>query len=225
MESKIIERIRRCLALHLSAGDTPEGRTAYERAVSISQKAGIDLSTVKITTEVKAERFFYEPSANSMWRSILANSICQYVGMEMLRDKNKFHLIGRSTDLENWKAFYTRAEYEIEEEGKRWVKKNGGGKSDGDTFRKGAALGFGDRLDRHKKESEGSKNGMIAASIQKEGDYPLVMVSRGLEVTSLKDRLYPKTKSVSIQSRGSLGSRDAGYSFGQGMGVHKGLIK
>lgn len=225
MEAKIMERIRRCLALARSAGGTPEGDLAMERAHSMATKAGIDISSIDLSVNVGAQRFFYEPAANSMWRAMLANVICKYVGMEMLRDKDKFHLIGRPTDLETWKGFYTRAEKEIDEEAKRFISRNGGGKSDSDTFRKSAASGFGERLAQAKKEAEGSIQGKAtAAALGNVNENALVMVGRALEVISLKNRLYPQTRSSSITSRGSGGAREAGYQFGKNMGVHRGNI-
>ena len=154
MEPKLLERIRRCLALATSAEGTPEGDVARERAIAMAARYGIDISSIDVQPVVGAERFFFEPAANSMWRALLANEICKYVGMEMLRDKNKFHLIGRKSDMDSWRAFYSRAEREIDEEAKRYISRHGGGKSDGDTFRKGAASGFGDRLAKYKREAE-----------------------------------------------------------------------
>ena len=226
MESKIIQRIRRCLSLAQSAKGTPEGDLAASRAISMATKAGVDIHSIQLSPSTAAERFFFEPSANSLWRAALGNAICKYVGMEMLRDKERFHLIGRKTDMETWKAFYVRAESEIDAEAKRWIASFGGGKSDGDTFRKSAAYGFGERLARHKMEAEGSVNGKIAASmIHTSSENALVMVGRSLEVKSLKDKLYPRTKSYTTTSNGSHSSRSAGYAFGASMGVHKGSLK
>ena len=223
--SKIVDRIRRCLALANSAAGTPEGDLAMDRAVSMAKNAGLDISSISLEIVSGAERFFFEPTANSMWRALLANEICKYVGMEMLRDKNRFHLIGRKEDMDSWRSFYLRAEKEIDEEGKRFIAVNGGGKSDGDTFRKGAASGFGDRLAKYKKESEQSANGRVNAGLSNDNNFALVMVGRELEVTSLKHRLYPNTKTYSVSSRGSSHARSAGYQFGSGMGVHKGSIR
>jgi len=223
--SKIVDRIRRCLALAASAAGTPEGDVAMERAVSMAAKEGLDISSISLEVNTSAERFFFEPTANSMWRALLANEICKYVGMEMLRDKNRFHLIGRKSDMDSWRAFYSRAEREIDEEAKRYISRHGGGKSDGDTFRKGAASGFGDRLAKYKREAEASDNGKVAVKIASDESFALVMIGRELEVTSLKHRLYPSTKTYSISSRGSSHARSAGYQFGSGMGVHKGSIR
>ncbi len=223
--SKIVDRIRRCLALAASAAGTPEGDVAMERAVSMAAKEGLDISSISLEVNTSAERFFFEPTANSMWRALLANEICKYVGMEMLRDKNRFHLIGRKSDMDSWRAFYSRAEREIDEEAKRYISRHGGGKSDGDTFRKGAASGFGDRLAKYKREAEASDNGKVAVKIASDESFALVMIGRELEVTSLKHRLYPNTKTYSVHSKGSSHARSAGYSFGASMGVHKGSIQ
>lgn len=227
MEGKLLERIRRCLALATSAAGTPEGDVAMERAISMASRHGIDISSIDVQPHVGAERFFFEPAANSMWRAVLANEICKYVGMEMLRDKNRFHLMGRKTDMETWRGFYIRAEKEIDEEGKRYVARYGGGKSDGDTFRKGAASGFGDRLAKYKREAEQSDNARVTRDVLGEdnGKNALVMIGRSLEVRSLKDKLYPNTKTYSVQSKGSHHARSAGYQFGSNLGVHRGNLR
>ena len=224
--SKIVDRIRRCLALANSAVGTPEGDLAMDRAVSMAKNAGLDISSISLEIKSCAERFFFEPAANSMWRALLANEICKYVGMEMLRDKNRFHLIGRKEDMETWRAFYIRAEREIDEEAKRYISRHGGGKSDGDSFRKSASNGFGVRLARHKQEAESSVQGKSSAAALGEGEsFALVMTGRALEVSTLKNRLYPRVKTSSISSNGSSHARSAGYQFGSNMGVHKGSIR
>lgn len=225
MSDKMLERIRRCLSLATSAAGTPEGDLAYIRANEMAAKAGLDISSISLDNKSGvAERFFFEPAANTMWRALLANAICKYVGMEMLRDKNRFHLIGRKEDMELWKSFYNRAEREIDEEGKRYISIYGGGKSDGDTFRKSAASGFGERLARYKKESEESNVGKCNP-VMNEESFALVMVGRDLEVRSLKEKLYPNTKTYSISSNGTGHARTAGYEYGKGMGVHRGNIR
>lgn len=220
MESKIIERVRRCLALARSAAGTPEGDVAMCRAVSIAQQAGIDIASIEVDPIVGAERSFYTPSSISMWKALLAWEVAKYAGIEMLRDKEKWHLIGRPQDIQTWRGFYLRAEREIDEEAKRFIAARGGGKSEGDTFRKAAASGFGDRLARYKKECAPE----VSNNIPPGGGNMLVMTGRALEVKSLKEKLYPTTRQVSVSSKGSSGARAAGYSFGNNMGVHKAFI-
>ena len=221
MDEKIIERIRRCLSLAQNAAGTPEGEVAMDRAVNIARKAGIDISTIEVNPVVGASRSFYTPSSISMWKALLAWEVAKYAGIEMLRDKEKWHLIGRPQDVDTWRGFYLRAEREIDEEAKKYIASYGGGKSEGDTFRKSAASGFGERLARYKKECAPEVSNYVPPA----GGTMLVMTGRALEVRSLKEKLYPNTRTVSVASKGSSSARAAGYSFGNSMGVHRGNLK
>jgi hypothetical protein len=227
MNDKLVERIRRCLALAESAGNDPEGILARARAESMAAKAGIDLGSIQIAPkDATAERWFYEPSSNALWRALLAMYVCQYVGMDVIRSKDKLHLLGRKTAFDAFMALYVRAEAEIDAEARRYIARFGGGRSDADTFRKSAASGFGERLARHKSEAESSENGRVTASVATAdaSAFPLVMASRAMEVQSLKSRLYGELKTKTVASRGSSHARGAGYAFGSRMGVHKAHI-
>ena len=221
MEAKIIERIRRCLALARSAAGTPEGDVAMDRAMSIARNAGVDIASIEVDPIIGAQRSFYTPSSISMWKALLAWEVAKYAGIEMLRDKEKWHLIGRPQDVDTWRGFYLRAEREIDEEAKKYIATYGGGKSEGDTFRKSAASGFGERLARYKKETSQEVSNYVPPA----GGTMLVMTGRALEVRSLKEKLYPNTRTVSVASKGSSSARAAGYSFGNNMGVHRGNLK
>jgi hypothetical protein len=221
MESKVVERIRRCLALARSAEGTPEGDVAMERAMAIARAAGVDIASIEVNPIVGAQRSFYTPTSISMWKALLAWEVAKYAGIEMLRDKEKWHLIGRPQDVDTWRGFYHRAEREIDEEAKKYIATYGGGKSEGDTFRKSAASGFGERLARYKKECAPE----VSTYIPPAGGTMLVMTGRALEVRSLKEKLYPNTRTVSVGSKGSNSARAAGYQFGNSMGVHRGNLK
>lgn len=103
-------------------------------------------------------------------------------------------------------------------------------KSEGDTFRKGAAMGFGARLREHKAEAEASVNGRVTADALRsagvaEPQYALVLTGRTLAVKKEQDRLFPKLKKgAGVRMGGGRGAREAGYDYGRGLGVHKGEI-
>ena len=104
-------------------------------------------------------------------------------------------------------------------------------RSEGDTFRKSAAQGFGARLASHKAEAEASANGRVTADLLKRAgndatqSTAMVLVGRALAVKAEEKRLFPKLRTTrGAGMSGSSGARGAGFAFGRGMGVHKGSL-
>jgi len=230
---KLMQRLRRCLALAASAAGTPEGDLARSRAEDIARKAGIDVRTIKLddAPKGKAERTYYTPENSALWRASLAWAVAPFAGVTMLRDPKRWHVIGRPQDVETWRALYERAVREIDGEASRYVaaaEQGASARTEGDTFRKGAAAGFRDRLAKHKAEAEASEQGRATAAVLASTSAPtaaLVLVSRALEIQTLKETLYPKSRKVPVKSSGTRAARSAGYAYGKSMGVHRGEVK
>ena len=266
---KLMQRLRRCLALAASAAGTPEGDLAKTRAEEIARKAGVDLRSVKLddAPKGKAERTYYTPENSALWRASLAWAVAPFAGVTMLRDPKRWHVLGRPQDVETWRALYERAVREIDGEASRYVAglerppawgcgdcgwsgdepsratslplnrcpecdmratrlPQTSVRTEGDTFRKAAASGFRDRLAKHKAEAEASEQGRATAAVLVgTPTAALVLVSRVLEVQTLKETLYPKSRKVPVKSSGTRAARSAGYAYGSSMGVHRGEVK
>ena len=221
-------KIKIAKLLNMTGRDETEAKSFKAKAFKIAAEHGLDIQTIKPQTEVKDDpvSLVMEIPSISLWRSMLASGICRFTGCEVLRFKGEAQLeiFGRPADIETFKAIFFRAMGEIERESQRFMIRNGGGKKEGDTFRKSAANGFRERLEIHRKESANSKEGKITEGIIGNTGTSLVLASRAKDALILRDRLHPKLRSVSTSLNGSANARASGYAFGKGMGVHRGTL-
>jgi hypothetical protein len=240
---KIRARITRCLALARSATG-PEAATATARAAAIAARYGIDLRSVAQDAANAAPvdapvRQSYAPTNSSLWRASLAWKVAAYAGIEMVRSRGRDHaffLIGRPADIATWTALYERAEGEIDAEATRYVRAmeadgywSRSKRSDGDTFRKHAASGFGARLREQAAQAAQSTNGKVtsaalaSAGVQ-DGGNALVLVSRALAVEAKKTAEFPTLRTIRVKSSGSSSAARDGDRFGRSMGIHRGNL-
>lgn len=221
-------KVRISKLLNLTGRDEVESKMFKAKAFKLAAEHGLDIQTIKACTEVKDDPIsvHVEIPSVSIWRSMLAGAICRFTGCEVLRFQGKLYLevFGRPADIETFRVIFFRAMGEIEREATRFVIRQGGGKSEGDTFRKSAAQGFRERLELHRKESMDSKEGKITEALIGNAGTSLVLASRAKDALVIRDRLYPKTKMVSTALNGSANARNSGYAFGKGLGVHRGNI-
>jgi hypothetical protein len=233
---KIKTRIARALALAADQAGTSEGCVAAMRAAEMAAKYGIDVATLTDAGRVSDEaiRTDYTPASSSLWRASLAWKVAEYAGIRMIRlsGSGGFALIGRKADIATWKALYERAEADINTEGARYVRSLpawASAKSEGDTFRKHAASGFGARLRDHAAAARASEQGRateaaLATAGRAPGGTALVMVGRALAVQAREQAEFPKLGTVKIKTGGSSRAASDGYRFGRGMGVHRGNL-
>lgn len=233
----ITKKISALLALAASAAGTPEGANAAQKAEALAARHGLDLGSIPPSGEVVdlpvEEEMTVENSA--IWRASLAWGIARYAGVEVVRFQGtaKWSIIGRRADIDLWRGLYMRAASEIDAEAKRFVADLpywASARSEGDTFRKGAAAGFRDRLITYKAEAEASEQGRstaaaLAAAGRTEASTALVLASREGAVKAELARRHPRLVSVPVKSGGSSGARRAGYAFGRSMGVHRGNLR
>jgi hypothetical protein len=234
MNEAAMKKISNLLALAKSASGTPEGDNAQSKALALAARWNLDINTISIGGVVNdgPQSFIVKPESNSMWRASLAWAISHFAGVQIVRHSGRhaggsFTVIGRKADYELWQTLFNRAQLEIDSEAKKFVSSLpswASGKTEGDTFRKGAAEGFRDRLTEYKKESRQSDNGKIASTLLREDTYALVLVGREMQIKNKMAELFPRLKSAHISSKGSSSSSDAGYRFGRGMGVHRGNL-
>ena len=232
-----IKKISNLLALARSAAGTPEGDNAQSKALALAARWNLDIKNIEVGGVVKdgPQSWKVEPKSNSMWRASLAWAISRYAGVKVIRYSGRgaggaFSVIGRPTDYDLWNGLYNRAEAEIDAEAKKFVANLphwAASKSEGDTFRKNAAEGFGQRLAEYKREAEGSQNGKIAAAAlgeRSENAYALVLVGRENAIQKKVSEMFPKLDTVTVSSKGSANAAAAGYAFGKSMGVHRGNL-
>jgi hypothetical protein len=229
-----LRRLAALLALAQAARGTPEGTNAANKAASYANKYG--LSCERAQAQAKAstvdamvsERV--NPANGALWRASLAWTVAHYAGVEMIRHSGReswWTIVGRPVDIDLWRALYNRAENEIDAEAISYIRHNrepwASARSEGDTFRKAAAAGFGQRLATYKAECE-ARNPDPAPQLQR-ATGALVLVGRELAVKAKVKELFPRLGSISVTSSGSGGARAAGRRFGQNMGVHRGSLK
>jgi hypothetical protein len=225
-----IEKLKLKIAklLNMTGRDEIESLAFKSKAFKLASENGLDIQTIKACTEVKDDPISLKmdiPSV-SLWRSMLAGGISSFTGCSVLRFRGTacLEVFGRPSDIETFKILFFRAMGEIERESQRFMIRNGGGKSEGDTFRKSAANGFRERLETHRKESMESKEGKITESLIGSGGTSLVLASRAKDALILRDRMYPCIKTQMTSTKGSSNARQSGYAFGKGLGVHRGNI-
>jgi hypothetical protein len=227
--AKITRRIAALLALAASPAATDAERTnAHTRAADIAARFGLDIATIKpggVVEDAPVNETF-DVSNRAVWRASLGWQIARYTGVQMVRytGTRRWCLVGHKADLELFRALYARAEPEIDAEGTRYAK--GRGRSEGDTFRKGAAYGFGERLAQYKAEAEASEQGRVnvAALGPQGGSTALVLVSRTAAVEAKKRDLFPRLTSAKTALGGSREALREGTAFGRSMGVHRGSL-
>lgn len=226
--SKAYEKIRKLLALAFGS-DGPEADSALAAAERLAAKLGVELETVDFENHGQkkdhAEGVSYYPESSSLWRASLAWAVARYAGVKMIRHHRgkEWTIVGRPVDVNLWRSLFTRAESEIDTEAKRytanlprWVSK----KSEGDTFRKGAASGFGQRLREWREQAKGHEH----ASPEEKGT-ALVLVGRDALVAAKTKELFPRLKSINVNAGGSRAAFNDGHRFGKSMGVHRGNLK
>ena len=147
-----IESIKRKIAglKALGQGDGHEALSAMRKAHELADRHGINIDEIERCNPADAPVARTHTARNSaLWRVSLGWCVARYAGVEMVRFVSRWTVIGRPSDIDLWVALYTRAEMEIETESAAyvaslpdWASK----RSEGDTWRKGAAAGFGQRL-------------------------------------------------------------------------------
>lgn len=228
MDPKAIKKIKKLLALAFGS-EGPEADNALAKAEAIAEKYGCDLESIDFESAGKgvsvAEGVSYYPESSSLWRCSLAWAVARYSGVQMIRHHRgkEWTIVGRPEDVSLWRSLFTRAEKEIDDEARRYcaalpcyMSK----KSEGDTFRKGAASGFGQRLREWKNQAKGHEH----ASPEEKGT-ALVLAGRDALVAGKVKELFPRLKSMNVNSRGSNASWSEGRRFGSNMGVHRGNLK
>lgn len=233
LRDSLMRKLSALLALAQNKGASQaEAASAMARAKAIAARYDVALETVPVggivNNAVINEHF--HPGTTSMWRASLGWNIARYAGIQMIRVGGKpvkFSLVGRQADIDLWRTLYARASDEIDSEGKRYS--TGRGKSEGDTFRKGAASGFGARLADWKREAEASEQGKINRDAlhqteEQEQSTALVLVGREIAVKNKVAQVHPKLKNVAIERRGSRAAHEDGVRFGRSMGVHRGNL-
>ena len=232
MTKPLTKKIAALLALAAGAAGTPEGANAAQKAEALAARHGLDLDSIQPSGEVVDLPVEEEMTAenSALWRASLAWGIARYAGVEVVRFHGtaKWSIIGRRADIDLWRGLYLRAADEIDAEARRFVSDLpywASARSEGDTFRKGAASGFRDRLSQYKREAEASEQGRATASALvaagRTESTALVLASREGAVKAELARRHPRLSTVTVKSGGSTSSRAAGYAFGSSMGVHR----
>ena len=224
LHDKAKRKISALLALSKNSGAAqPESESALALAKEIAARHGLSIDEIKPGGEVfsNAVQIIFQAKNRSLWMFSLACRIGEYTGVEIIKFQGKptWSIIGRESDISIWKMLYERSSVEIENEGLAYSR--GKGKSDGDTFRKAAATGFGERLAKYKQEAESSEQGKISRSVLAEGSFALVLIGREIEVARKVKQFHPNLKNLSVVSRGSGSAWKDGHRFGSGLGVHK----
>lgn len=223
------KRIAHLLAL--GRGDGPEAETARRTAAEIAAKYGIDVATVEVETgQADAPRVStYTPENTAMWRASLGWAVARFAGVTMIRFRSTWSVVGRPQDVATWRYFYARAEGEIDNEARAFARQERAGfrsvRTEADTFRKGAARGFGERLAAYRAESERSRPSPAPAAPAPSTSTALVMVGRDLAVAAAVKQAFPKLRTIGVSARGSFDSYARGRAFGRNLGVHRGNLE
>lgn len=237
---KIQRRIARALAIARGGANKFESESALKRAQEIAAKYDIDLASFEAKTAKEesakgdAIRVDYTPKSSALWRASLGWAITAYAGISMVRSGKNFALIGRQVDIDLWRTLYERAETEIDTEAAKYIASrphlsSGEKKSMSDTFRKGAASGFYERLERYKAQAanseQGKANAAVMATTSTGPTTALVMVGRELSVKAAEKRHFPKLSNmvVTVAAQSRSGYYD-GHKFGKGLGVQRGNL-
>lgn len=242
---KMVERIRRCLAL--GAGVGPEAATARDKAHKLAEQYGVDLVQLAKEAAARGESTAfnnkYVAKSGSVWRATLAWGVARYTNCEMVRQNWRssdtiFWVVGTAEDFATWRTLFERAEGEIEQEAAAYLDRvrdtsdwQYSGRASADSFRKGAAQGFGVRLKTYKDEVARSTQGQATAAVEApapttgESSTGLVLVSRALAVKTASEKYHPKTRSVRVSGGSDSSARADGFRFGSKLGVHKGSIR
>lgn len=228
--SPVERRLSALLNLARGAEGTPEGALAHGRAIAYAAKHAIDLALFKPdgNANTKPTSKVYRPVTSALWLADLGWAVAHYTGVRMVRSGPSWTLIGHQSDIETWTTLYERAAHEIDLEASRFVRSLDGGvskRSEGDTFRKAASRGFGERLARYRAESEASAIGKATADVAASSTTALVLVGREVAVSGLTKSLFPRLGKQRISVSGSSDAYSAGRRFGSGLGVHKASIK
>jgi hypothetical protein len=222
--AKIHERLAKLLAL-AGGSEGPEAESALAVAEKLADRHGIDLETIDPLGPSDAPQGVkVTPQNSALWRASLGWSVARYAGVSMVRHYKgrQWTVVGRPQDVELWRALFTRAEREIDAESRRYVAslpRWRSARSEGDTWRKGAASGFGERLAQWKKQSE-----TAAQPTPEEKGTALVLVGRDALVKQKEAELFPNLSTISISAGGSSGAWGEGRKHGKGMGIHRGEL-
>lgn len=239
-QSKAIARILALIELANNNPNVNEASLARDKAEALLDKYQLTLAYCRNNTRDQDMPGSVEvtPSTGALWRSTLAWRVANYTGVDMVRTparkatrhrggrKSFFTLIGRPADIETWRALFTRAEEEIEAEAVRYLSTlpQGSRKSASDSFRKGAAQGFGQRLQEYAKECQPAVETPRTNQHDGAGSTALVMVGRDLAVKQKTKELFPRLRTQrSTVSR--VDSYGKGVAYGRSMGVHKGSLR
>lgn len=165
------------------------------------------------------------PVNATMWRFSLAHGVAKYTHCQVVRvrgEQRYLSVVGAAPDVARWLALYERAEEEIHREGSVFAVQHG--RSKADTWRKGAAQGFGARLAELAAAAAVSATGQAVPAAS--SDHALVLVGRMAAAERAMNDLFSGRK-VRETSPTFGGGRDAYYSgfrHGNGMGAHLGHL-
>jgi hypothetical protein len=222
---KVEGRIRKLLAMAQTPG--PEGDQARIRAHALATHHRVDLARLEQPgADSRVEARQHEAPSNAHWYASLAWAIAPYAHVRVVRTGKLLEVIGTREDIDLWASLFERSRLEIEQESQRYAAAlpTGLRRTGGDGFRKGAATGFGERLEMHRQQTSQTTNRKIAdEALGSSTSTALVLVGREEQVVQTMHERWPKLSSLRTSTKDKA-SRAAGHRFGLGLGIHRGNL-